>query len=645
MRSTRSSASSAAKASVRSASGGSTRAAGAAKGAGTTTSNVIVADSTPSPPGTLLVQPTRVLGEFFFATVKAIGTPINAAVVDPLRAALDNVDYRFNELKLSERLLSLGLVSHLIPTHEPDPVTRYQRLMDAGDLLRIKLKRPDALAVEAVAFLSESLRAAATLEASETLEDDRTRNYRGIRYLFRGLMHPAEAQRLRSLYGQRLFIIAAYYPEEERKAELGLSLAHGDGQRAMRFSDEVANLVRRDRGQLSFTESRDRYFVENRKRVLNVSGTFPHADVFVDARDSEAAASQVARLVELIFGHPFHTPTTHEIAMAAAYSAATQSANPARRVGAAICSPEGDILATGTNEVAKPGGGTYESGKKPDYRDHQPPRGYDASDTIRRGIVRSFLEALMADPVWLVELDKAYPRGRQRRLAAKLADELVREPPKPAPSVYDAIDFEILILACIRSEIIWNSELFDVLEYARGMHAEMDAITSAARKGIGIQGATLYCTTLPCHECARLIIGSGISRVYFIEPYEKSRVSELYSTEIQFGHSPPQSEGFKKVEFLPYVGISPSRFDDLFSWMPRKVDDSDERRADERMLDGALIDWRRRSRDGKVRRTIITNDALYSEDALADLVAHEKTVVESYRVVYRREMQKLRSLP
>jgi cytidine deaminase len=582
-----------------------------------------------------------VLGEFFFATVKAIGTPLDAAVVDPLRAALDNVDYRLSELRLSERLLDLDLVSHLIPIHEPDPLTRYQRLMDAGDLLRIALDRPDALAVEVVAFLSKSLRAIATGEASETLEDSRTRSYRGIGYLFRGLMHPAEAQRLRSLYGSRLFIIAAYYPEDERTAELGLSLAHGDGQRAMRFSDEVANLIRRDRGQLSLKESRHRTFVENRKRIINVSGTFPHADVFVDARDSAAAAAQIERLVELIFGHPFHTPTTHEIAMAAAYSAAIQSANPARRVGAAVVSREGDILATGTNEVAKPGGSTYGSGERPDYRDHQPPRGYDPSDRIRRGIVRSFLEALMAEPNWLEQLDHAYPKGNRRRLAAKLAEELVRElPTEPPSSVYDSIDFEEVITACVRSEVIWNSELFDVLEYARGMHAEMDAITSAARKGVAIQDATLYCTTLPCHECARLIIGSGMTRVYFIQPYEKSRVSELYSTEIQFGASAREASGFKKVEFLPYVGISPTRFDELFSWVARKVDD--ERAPGERMLDGSLIDWRRRSHDGKVRRSIITNDALYSRDALEDLCQHEAAVVESYRLHYARVLQRRR---
>src|SRR5207302_542954 len=95
-----------------------------------------------------------------------------------------------------------------------------------------------------------------------------------------------------------------------------------------------------------------------------------------------------------------------------------------------------------------------------------------------------------------------------------------------------------------------------------------------------------------------------------------------------------------KVEFLPYVGISPTRFDELFSWVSRKVDD--ERGPQDRMLDGALIDWRRHAHDGKVRRSIITNDALYSPDALADLCRHETLVIETYRLHYARTLKRRR---
>lgn len=47
------------------------------------------------------------------------------------------------------------------------------------------------------------------------------------------------------------------------------------------------------------------------------------------------------------------------------------------------------------------------------------------------------------------------------------------------------------------------------------VHAEANAIAYAARYGIGTEGATLYCTHLPCLSCAQLIINSGIIRVIY----------------------------------------------------------------------------------------------------------------------------------
>ncbi len=51
------------------------------------------------------------------------------------------------------------------------------------------------------------------------------------------------------------------------------------------------------------------------------------------------------------------------------------------------------------------------------------------------------------------------------------------------------------------------------------IHAEQNAIIQAARLGISIEGATLYCTHQPCSICARLIINGGIMRVVYRNPY------------------------------------------------------------------------------------------------------------------------------
>jgi len=53
----------------------------------------------------------------------------------------------------------------------------------------------------------------------------------------------------------------------------------------------------------------------------------------------------------------------------------------------------------------------------------------------------------------------------------------------------------------------------------RAVHAEANCIAYAARHGIATEGATLYCTHLPCLKCAELIINAGIHRVIYSRDY------------------------------------------------------------------------------------------------------------------------------
>lgn len=52
------------------------------------------------------------------------------------------------------------------------------------------------------------------------------------------------------------------------------------------------------------------------------------------------------------------------------------------------------------------------------------------------------------------------------------------------------------------------------------IHAEMNAIIWAARKGISIEDATIYVTLEPCSECSKNLIASGIKRIVYANPYE-----------------------------------------------------------------------------------------------------------------------------
>ena len=56
-------------------------------------------------------------------------------------------------------------------------------------------------------------------------------------------------------------------------------------------------------------------------------------------------------------------------------------------------------------------------------------------------------------------------------------------------------------------------------ELCYAIHAEQNAIIQAAKLGISIDGATMYCTHQPCVICAKMIVNSGISRVVYAEGY------------------------------------------------------------------------------------------------------------------------------
>ncbi|HUM44935.1 MAG TPA: dCMP deaminase family protein, partial [Fervidobacterium sp.] len=54
------------------------------------------------------------------------------------------------------------------------------------------------------------------------------------------------------------------------------------------------------------------------------------------------------------------------------------------------------------------------------------------------------------------------------------------------------------------------------------LHAEANAITKVARSNNSSEGATLYVTSAPCIECAKLIIQAGIKRVVYADSYRVS---------------------------------------------------------------------------------------------------------------------------
>lgn len=61
----------------------------------------------------------------------------------------------------------------------------------------------------------------------------------------------------------------------------------------------------------------------------------------------------------------------------------------------------------------------------------------------------------------------------------------------------------------------------------RTVHAEQNALTQAAKRGIALEGATLYCRMTPCRTCAMLLINTGIKRVVCEKRYHAGSESEV----------------------------------------------------------------------------------------------------------------------
>ena len=70
---------------------------------------------------------------------------------------------------------------------------------------------------------------------------------------------------------------------------------------------------------------------------------------------------------------------------------------------------------------------------------------------------------------------------------------------------------------CLREKLGIASGTQHEICYAT--HAEQNAIIQAAKLGVSIDGATLYCTHQPCVICAKMIVNAGITRVVYVEGY------------------------------------------------------------------------------------------------------------------------------
>lgn len=460
--------------------------------------------------------------ELVFGFVGPTGIDLNK-VCDALRTQLRAVQYEVVEIRLSELI-----TEYLGKPHEfPNGYMRIKTLMERGTRLREETGQGDIVA---------RLGIAAVRESRQQKTGDVRKPASRMAYFVRSFKRPEEVDLFRQVYGKAFTLISVYASRTWRLQFLKKVLAPSLGTGRSRAEEFATELIGRDHDE------------EGRKLGQRVGNTFPLADYFVTSESRPDLERQLKRLVQLTFGNPYVSPTRDEQAMFFAKAAALRSLDLSRQVGAAIVSADGEVISTGCNDVPRFGGGLYWAEDEGRMRDFE--RGSDSNVDIKREMVEDAFNRMQQRKGLLSSV-------AQRKTSAALADEALLS----------------------KGAYLRDAQLFDVIEFGRAVHAEMAAITQAARSGVRLQDTRLFCTTFPCHICARHIVAAGIRDVIFIEPYEKSRTSDLYSDSISVEPAEPSPS---RANFRAFVGVAPRRYMEFFeSFGARKSADGKIKNVDE----------------------------------------------------------------
>ena len=442
----------------------------------------------------------------------------NRITADALKAAFGTVGYETRSVEVIE------LVYRFFQEQQPNLPRHdlYHARMTKGNDFRRLLGRNDAIALAAIAAIRDH---------RADVAGDALKPSPRCAYLIRSLKTREEVDTLRRVYGPNFILVAAYASRETRRRGLAEWLRGDSSVAASVVEVEADRLIERDEGEQRNPHGQD------------LGDTFHRADVFVDASDPN---SEIQRFIEILFGHPFRTPSRAELAMFLAFGSAMRSA-ARRQVGAAIATEDGEVVSLGTNEVARASGGQYWEGDKDDGRDDR--RATNVTDDLMSGVLKDLL-ARLRKKGWL---DGAKAHLDLDALVALAHTELAKA---CADDAADPIS--------LHGEAL----VYGLVEFIRAVHAEMAAITSAARRGVRIDGCVIYSTTFPCHECARHIVAAGLKKVVFIEPYPKSRVGVMFDDAIIV-----DGDDGRRVPFLPYVGVAPGMYMQAFRAPRRKNED------------------------------------------------------------------------
>jgi deoxycytidylate deaminase len=226
-----------------------------------------------------------------------------------------------------------------------------------------------------------------------------------------------------------------------------------------------------------------------------------------------------------LIGAPELRPDRYELALYLAQAQASRSAGLRGGVGCALIDSVGDVVALGTNEVPRAGGGQYWADSPDDARDVHD--GMDPAWTSKMALVESVLQ--------YTEAEHGAQLGDLTSLAARFLDHLDNG---DLPSHHQA------------------AQTLESL--GRVVHAELAALASAARHGASVVGCEAVVTRPPCRQCLRQLIVSGVSTVRFLGHAEAASYP-FHADAITLDGTTPA-----KVQVAPFCGVTPRGYDKVF---------------------------------------------------------------------------------
>lgn len=476
--------------------------------------------------------------ELVFAVVGHVGSG-TSQIAKTLKALLENPSlhggkYDVILLKATEAISEWATKNKRpVPDRKPKTLSSVRAFQDLGDEMRAD--GDYAAVAKSLALLIRRKRAevqSKDVAGDEPIQPDGTKRA----YILDSIRHPAEVELLRHIYQDAFFLIGVVCEEQKRLDRVTKKYEDAGQQQALTFMRRDARAKEKYGRRVSDAFHLSDFFLDNTTDQFR-SDHSPNPDWDMNER--------LSRFIKIINHQIIVRPEDSETAMYYASGASLRSACLSRQVGAALLDKEGNIVATGTNEVPKAGGGVYGEGFRSNAEDHRCAyRRLDGKDPYCSNT------------------------AEQNVIAEKVVGDIGLVVPVPEDKKSELQD------------AILDGRVGDLLEFSRAVHAEMDALLTAGRKAVSTIGTRLFVTTFPCHYCARHIVAAGIDEVQYIEPYPKSQALSLHADSIQseaINWTPPSvkvmneelhpdsEEQNAKVLFRPFSGIAPRLYRRAFA--------------------------------------------------------------------------------